>query len=193
MPTAPIRPPATSSTHTASIVWWNPRMRQLIGASGGRDAEHCDRDEAGHARDGVVHARRDAGVAGPCVCEHGRRQRRDRERETDGEPEQRGEEVDPVVHVRRHARERDERESRDDRPGRHEQARAELHRQPPREARQEEHDDRDRERRETGAERRIAGELEQEEGQEDAQPRERAVDRERLDVRDGEVAQPEEA
>ena len=46
--------------------------------------------------------------------------------------------------------------------------------------------------RQPSVERRVAGELDQEERQEHAQPRERAVDRERLDVGDREVAQPEQ-
>ena len=57
-----------------------------------------DRHERGHARDGVVHAGGDAGVALVGVGEHGGRERRHRHRQTEGEHQHRRQDVCEVVH-----------------------------------------------------------------------------------------------
>ena len=68
----------------------------------------------------------------------------------------------------------------------------EPHRQPADAPGEEEHHDRDRHGREAAAERRVAGELLEEQHEEEAHRRERRVDGQRLEIREGEVPAPEE-
>ena len=54
---------------------------EVVAAAGGHDPEDRDREETRDAGDRVVHARRDARIAGPRVGQHGRGQRRDGQRQ----------------------------------------------------------------------------------------------------------------
>ena len=69
-------------------------LRVELGAElRGHDRYRGDRHERGHARDGVVHAGGDAGVALVGVGEHGGRERRHRHRQTEGEHQHRRQDV----------------------------------------------------------------------------------------------------
>ena len=83
----------------------------------------------------------------------------------------------PVVEARLEPRRaRASAAARDERPDAHEEARPEAHRQPSDARREQEHDDRDRDEREAALQRRVAGELLQEEHEEERQRREPGVD-----------------
>src|ERR1051325_3505148 len=73
------------------------RQVEAVFRAGDCRADDGDPDETGNARDRVVDARGDAGVALTRVCEHRRRQRRDDQRKPDREDEQRRQELGPVV------------------------------------------------------------------------------------------------
>ena len=81
---------------------------------------------------------------------------------------------------------------RDQRADAHEPARPEAVGHAPRAARQREHHERDRQRRQAGLQRVVAGDLLQEEHEEEDHRAQPAVHRERLEVADREVAPPEQ-
>ena len=167
---------------------WKPLAVRWFAAAGRDDADHGDRHQPGDACDRVVHAGCDPGVARPRLAEHGRRQRRHRQRQPDREPEQRREQVRGIRGIRRQPREREDGQAGEGRARGHEPARAVAHRVAAGEARQEEHDDRHGHGGDAGLERRPARELLEEQREQEAPRGQPAVDGERLDVGDGEVA-----
>ena len=97
----------------------------------GRDDRADDRDpeQAGDPRDRVVHAARDARLALAGIGEHGGGERGDDHRQADGEDEEWGQELQPVVEARSEACDSGEPGRRDQRPDAHEDAWPDPHRE----------------------------------------------------------------
>ena len=161
----------------------------MVGASRGRDADHGDRDEPGDTRDALLTPDAIPASPGPASLSTVVVSGATVNESATAKPTSGGKQVGPVVRDRRAgARARAIDTRGEQRPRRHEEPRAEPHRETADVAREDEHPDRQRHRREARLERRVAGDLLQEERQEEAPGREAAVDGERLDVRDREVA-----
>src|SRR5712691_13315568 len=144
-----------------------PCQVERVGAGRYRRADDRDPEQSCDPRDRVVDAARDARVALVRVGENRRRQRRDDQRQADGEHEERRQELVPVVEAGLQPDEGRERRGCNQRPSAHEEARPEPHRQPPDTRRQHEHDGGDRDESQPGFQSRISRELLHEEHQEE--------------------------
>ena len=154
---------------------------------GHHGADRGDRDQRRHARDLVVDPARHAGVVLRHRAEDGVRERRHGGRQPEAEDEHAREQIGEVVHVRAQPAHPDQADPGHDRPEAHQQPRADLVRQRAEAARQDPHHERDRDQRQPGGDRAVAGDLLEEDHDEERRGTEPAVDQQRRQVADREV------
>ena len=159
-----------------------------------RDDDPDDRhaDEAGDAGDGVVDGRGNTGVAFVGVGEDGRHEWCDREREPEREHEKARQKIGRKVRVQPGTKEQEDPDRGDQRSRPHEQTWAEAVGKTAKTPRQREHHQRHGNDRQATLERAVAGDLLQEDREEEEQNRETCVHRKRFAVSDREVAAGEE-